>query len=127
MTQRIHGFRSTAGLLLLLAVTGWVLALASHASQERRREFSFSARKYAFDPPVIQVDQGDVVRITLTAEDIPHSCTIDAYRIAKRASPGRPVTFEFQADQAGSFKFYCNLQIDERCREMIGTLVVRPR
>jgi len=57
------------------------------------------------------VDQDDVVRITFTAEDIPHSFTIDAYRIAKRASPGRPVVFEFQADQPGSFRIYCNCRL----------------
>lgn len=123
-----HGrFRTAAGLLVVLAAAGWGLALASHAAQERRREVFVSARKYAFAPPVIEVDQSDVVRVTFTAEDIPHSFTIDAYRIAKRASPERPVVFEFQADQAGSFRIYCNLQIDEGCRTMSATLVVRPR
>ena len=29
--------------------------------------------------------------------------TIDAYRIAKRVSPGQPITFEFRADQPGTF------------------------
>jgi heme/copper-type cytochrome/quinol oxidase subunit 2 len=104
-----------------------LLALAPQAVQERRREHSVSARKYAFSPPSIEVDQGDVVRVTLTAEDIPHSFTVDAYRIAKRASPGRPVVFEFRADQPGSFPIYCNLQIDEKCRDMRATLVVRAR
>ena len=127
MIERLGRIRSAVVVLIVCAVVGCALVLASHAAQERRREFSVSARKYAFDPPVIQVSQGDVVRVTLTAEDIPHSFTIDAYRIAKRAGPGGPVTFEFQADQVGSFEIYCNLQIDEGCRQMKATLVVRPR
>lgn len=127
MNTRHGRSRAAAGVLVALAVAGWLLALASHAAQERRREVSVSARKYAFTPPVIEVDQDDVVRITLTAEDIPHSFTIDAYRIAKRASPERPAVFEFQADQPGSFRIYCNLQIDEKCRDMSATLVVRQR
>jgi heme/copper-type cytochrome/quinol oxidase subunit 2 len=37
------------------------------------------------------------------------------------------VTFEFRADRAGTFPFYCNLTIDDGCREMRGELVVTPR
>jgi cytochrome c oxidase subunit II len=89
------------------------------------REISVTARRYAFSPARIEVEQGDIVRITFVAEDMPHSFTIDEYRIAKRASPGWSVTFEFCADQAGSFVFYCSLTIDEGCREMRGELLVR--
>jgi heme/copper-type cytochrome/quinol oxidase subunit 2 len=53
--------------------------------------------------------------------------TIDAYRIAKRVGPGQPVTFEFRADRPGTFPYYCNLQIEDGCRQMRGELVVRPR
>lgn len=116
-----------AGALAAVLAAGWLLAATADALQERRREIAVSARKYAFSPPTIEVDQGDVVRVTFTTEDIPHSFTVDAYRIAKRASPERPAVFEFQADRPGSFPIYCNLQIDEKCRDMRATLVVRPR
>jgi cytochrome c oxidase subunit 2 len=95
------------------------------ARQGSIREFSITARRYAFDPSRIEVAQGDIVKITFIAEDIPHSFTIDEYRISKRATPGHPVTFEFSADRAGTFVFYCNLTADPRCREMRGELVVR--
>ena len=85
------------------------------------------ARKYRFDPPRIEVNQDDLVRVQLSTADIAHSMTIDDYRIAKRVSPGLPVTFEFRADKAGTFPIYCNLQIDEGCRQMRGELVVKPR
>ena len=61
------------------------------------------------------------------AEDIPHGFTIDDYRISKRAAPDRPGTFEFRADRAGTFPYYCNLAADEGCRRMRGDLVVTPR
>jgi cytochrome c oxidase subunit 2 len=91
------------------------------------RLFTLIARKYAFSPPRIEVYAGDLVKITLEAQDIPHSFTIDAYRIAKRAAPGRPAVFEFRADQTGTFPYYCNLTIDEGCRQMRGELVVKAR
>jgi heme/copper-type cytochrome/quinol oxidase subunit 2 len=93
-----------------------------------RREFTIVGRRCAFSPDRIEVRQDDLVKITLVAEDIPHSFTIDPpYRIAKRAAPERPVTFEFRADRPGTFEFYCNLTTDEGCRRMRGDLVVTPR
>jgi heme/copper-type cytochrome/quinol oxidase subunit 2 len=86
-----------------------------------------TASRYRFDPPRIEVFQDDLVKIELSTKDIAHSLTIDAYRIAKRVNPGHPVTFEFRADQPGTFSFYCNLQIDDGCRQMRGELVVKPR
>lgn len=92
-----------------------------------QRAFSVVARKYTFEPARIEVDQNDLVKVTLSSPDIAHSFTVDAYRIAKRVSGGRTVTFEFRADQSGSFPIYCNLRQDERCRQMHGALVVHPR
>jgi plastocyanin len=37
------------------------------------------------------------------------------------------VTFEFRADRAGTFPYYCNLQVEDGCRQMRGVLVVNPR
>ncbi|MCA1561056.1 MAG: cupredoxin domain-containing protein [Acidobacteria bacterium] len=104
-----------------------VVGAAGQEEAPTTREFSVSARKHAFSPARIDVRQNDIVKIALSSDDIAHSFTIDAYRIAKRASPGQPVVFEFRADQPGSFPFYCNLAQDDGCREMRGTLVVRGR
>ncbi len=112
-------------LLALLFVP--TLLSAAPRQPEGRREFTVDAKKYRFEPARMEVDEGDIVRITLVAADIPHSFTIDGYRIAKRGEPGKPVTFEFLADHAGTFKFYCNLTIDDGCRRMAGELVVKKR
>ena len=91
------------------------------------RPWQVTASRYRFDPARIEVLQDDLVKIELRTEDIAHSLTIDAYRIAKRVTPGQPITFEFRADQPGTFAFYCNLQIDDGCRQMRGELVVKAR
>ena len=100
---------------------------ADSGADHRAPVIPVTARRYKFDPPRIEVIQDDLVKIELRTDDIAHSLTIDAYRIAKRVSPGQPVTFEFRADQAGTFPFYCNLQIEDGCRQMRGELVVKPR
>jgi heme/copper-type cytochrome/quinol oxidase subunit 2 len=92
------------------------------------REWHIVARKFAYSVPRIEVQQDDLVKITLDTTDIPHSFTIDEpYRLAKRATPGHPAVFEFRAEKAGTFDFYCNLKIDEGCRNMKGQLVVTPK
>jgi len=75
----------------------------------------------------VEVGQDELVRLTVTADDLTHSFTIDAYRIARRVAAGGSATFEFRADRAGSFPFYCSLTADERHRTEQGTLVVTPR
>ncbi len=91
------------------------------------RHVEVTAHRYSFAPARIEVSQDDLVKIELRTEDIAHSFTVDDYRIAKRVSPGHPVTFEFRADKPGTFPFYCNLQIEDGCRRMRGELVVKPR
>ena len=108
-----------------LAACVVVLVSAAASEQGATREFAVSGNHYAFSPANLEVDRNDLVKITFTASDMPHSFTVDDYRIAKRAGAGQSVTFEFRADQAGSFEFYCNLKQDDRCREMKGALVVR--
>ena len=121
--RRAFGYAVVA--LTVSAFVGTGAALARQEPTQSQRSFEVVARKYAFDPPRIEVDQNDLVKITLKSADIAHSFTIDGYRIAKRVGAGQTVTFEFRADQPGTFRFYCNLKQDERCKEMGGVLVVR--
>ena len=114
--------------ILAAACLGFVVAVfvsLSARAQGQVREFTVSGNQFAFSPGRLEVQKDDLVKITFTAQDMPHSFTVDAYRIAKRAGSGQSVTFEFRADQAGSFPIYCNLTQDERCRNMKGELVVR--
>jgi heme/copper-type cytochrome/quinol oxidase subunit 2 len=90
------------------------------------REIAITGDQFAFSPVRIEVQKDDLIQIKFTARDVAHSFTIDVpYRISKRAGAGQSVVFEFRADEAGRFPFYCNLTQDERCKQMKGELVVR--
>ena len=115
---------------LLIATAFCALTAATAIGQEQapnRREFTIVAKNHTFTPNRIEVAQDDLVKVTLTSEDRPASFAVDAYRIAKRAAGGQTITFEFRADQPGTFAFYCNLTSDEACKNMRGTLVVNKR
>jgi heme/copper-type cytochrome/quinol oxidase subunit 2 len=110
-------------LICLLTAT----AFALQEQTPNRRDVTIVAHKSRFEPNHITVSQNDLVRVMLKSEKLPRTFAIDAYRISKRVSAGESVTFEFHANQAGTFTYYCNLTSVPACREMKGTLVVSPK
>jgi heme/copper-type cytochrome/quinol oxidase subunit 2 len=118
--RQLSVFAILGGCVLLL-VSG---AAISAQDQGATRQFSIVGSHYAYAPPSIEVNRNDLVKITFTADDIAHSFTVDPYRISKRAGAGQSVTFEFRADQPGTYTYYCNLATDEACKNMKGRLIV---
>lgn len=109
------------------AAAVWTFAYGLKASSQERptQDITVKGDRFAFDPTQIVVQKDDLIRISFTAVDMPHSFTLDGFRIAKRAAAGQTVTFEFRADRADTYEFYCNLSHDDRCRNMKGRLIVR--
>lgn len=126
MTRRSLGW-------LLAGAGGFLVfgpALRRVRAQEtapNRREFTIAAAMSGFTPARIEVMQDDLVTVTVRSEDVAHSFTIDEYRIVKRVPAGGATTFEFRADRAGTFTFYCNLTSEPGHAAMKGQLVVRPK
>ena len=96
------------------------------AGPEPARSSPSSRSDGRFTPTASRSSQDDLVKITLTQRGTARTASpstptgIDE----ARRRPARPITFEFRADQAGRFTFYCNLTSDAQCRDMKGTLVV---
>jgi cytochrome c oxidase subunit 2 len=118
-------------LLTLARVFGVVVLAATAVTAQdqapNRRDVTIVARDFQFIPSRIEVVQDELVRITLSSEGRPYSFALDAYRVIKRAGAGQTIVFDFRADQAGTFTFYCNLTSVPQCKDMKGTLVVAPK
>ena len=114
-----------AGGVLLAGPT--VARLLAQDQAPNRREFTIVAKDFQYSPTRIEVMQDDLVKLTVRSADIAHSFTIDEYRIVKRVPAGGSTTFEFQADRAGTFPFYCTLTSDPGHKMMHGELVVRAK
>jgi heme/copper-type cytochrome/quinol oxidase subunit 2 len=112
---------------LFVSVMLLVAGLAAQEPAQNRREFTIVAKDHTFTPNKLDVTQDDLVKITLASEDVPASFAVDAYRIIKRVAGKTSITFEFRADQAGTFPFYCNLTKDPGCKDMRGVLNVRAK
>jgi heme/copper-type cytochrome/quinol oxidase subunit 2 len=116
---------AVVGILVAVAL----LAGATPAVAQTKREFAVEAYKYGYrvagsDKAEIRVHVGDVVHVTLSSSDIPHSFTIDDYRVMRRVEAGKTTTVEFVADKPGTFVIHCTLTADEKCKDMKATLVV---
>lgn len=127
MDHVVIGVRAASKLSLTAALltTLWAAQPVAQEPAQNRREFTIVAKDHTFNPNRLDVSQDDLVKITLRSEDVPVSFAIDAYRIIKRVPGQSSITFEFRADQPGTFPFYCNLTMDKDCKEMRGTLNVR--
>jgi heme/copper-type cytochrome/quinol oxidase subunit 2 len=125
--QALGRFGGLAALLVAMAAT------TGAAAPQAKREFTVTAFKYGYrvsggNKAEIRVIDGDLLKITFEAQDIPHSFTLPKFRIMRRAEPGKPITIEFRAEEKGEFPFFCNLPIDDRCeKETRGTLRVDPK
>jgi heme/copper-type cytochrome/quinol oxidase subunit 2 len=121
--------RRTVGLALLGAGACLLAGSVSRAQEQapNRREFSISARDYAFSPSRIEVTQNDLVKLTVESADVAYGFAIDQYKISRRVPPGGKTVIEFRADQEGTFSYYSNMTSNERHAKMRGELVVRRR
>lgn len=121
--------RRSLGLMLLgaggLLLAGPAMGRLFAQDPPNRREFTIVAKDFRYTPARIEVTQDDLVKLTVRSEDIAHTFTIDEYRIVKRVAAGGSTTFEFRADRAGTFPFYCNLTGEAGHQMMHGELVVR--
>ena len=90
------------------------------------RQVTMVAGQFAFDPPVLRVNQGDRVILTLKAADVVHGFYLDGYDIETRVEPGISQQVEFVADRAGKYRYRCSVSCGTLHPFMIGEMVVNP-
>ena len=108
-----------------LALLVWWVPL-SFSTRPVTHDIALTADQFSFDPPVLRVNQGDRVRLTLHAADVVHGFYLDAYGLNTRVEPGLSQQVEFVADQAGKFRYRCLVSCGDLHPFMIGELVVNP-
>ena len=92
------------------------------------RAFEMTASRFKFEPAMLQVSEGDRVRLTLRSMDTEHGLEIKKLKV-KVAVPkgGDPVTVEFLADKPGTYDFKCSEYCGSGHGRMKGQIVVTPR
>ena len=92
--------------------------------------YSTAVRSH-FNPEHVTVKQGDKVIWRITnierAVDATHGFSIPVYNINLSLEPGETAKFEFIADTAGTFPFYCSEFCSALHLEMMGYFMVEPK
>jgi nitrite reductase (NO-forming) len=88
------------------------------------KEFNVSGENFSFTPAVINVKQGDKVKIIFNNTEGFHNFVIDEFNVAtKQANSPSTEIVEFTADKVGSFEYYCSVGA-HRAQGMKGILKV---
>ncbi|HWO07358.1 MAG TPA: plastocyanin/azurin family copper-binding protein [Candidatus Paceibacterota bacterium] len=88
------------------------------------KEFTVSGQNFSFSPATMSVKRGDTVRITFRNVSGTHDLRIDGYNVGTNViQTGQSETFEFVADRAGTFEYFCSVG-QHRQMGMVGTLTV---
>lgn len=122
--QRWFDAAAVVGMALLcgLDVTS---ARQDPATASAPRVIEVTARRFTFEPAVIEVTEGERVRLVVTSADGVHGLQIKKFRINKLIPRGgQPVTIDFTASAPGRFEILCSEECGEGHDAMGGTLTV---
>ena len=97
---------------------------AQNSTPAPSSETNITAKKYEFEPSVINVKKGERVKLVITALDHDHGFKLEAFKIDQKLKKGSPTTIEFTADKVGTFPFECSHFCGVGHGKMKGTLVV---
>lgn len=139
--KRVPNGLLVALLLLLGGAAGFLSATLQKADPQERR-LTITAQKYAFDPPILRVNQGDHLRIRLVAKDVTHGFYLEGYDLDGKVRPENPSFWvrrpsrkedyqeveeiEFIANRTGKFRYRCSLTCGYMHPFMQGELIVNP-
>jgi cytochrome c oxidase subunit 2 len=94
--------------------------------------FEIVARRFAFEPDRIDVEEGDHVRLVVRSADGVHGVGIKKLRVEERVPrkgdpKGETMTIDFVAAAPGTHEIACTEYCGEGHEDMKGTLVVRAK
>jgi len=88
-------------------------------------EFNVSVYNWGFNPKVIEVKEGDLVKLKLNVVSGNHGISIIDFDVSEYLSEGSTVDVEFIASKRGNYEFFCNVYCGSGHGNMIGTLIVK--
>jgi cytochrome c oxidase subunit 2 len=111
------------GLALAAAAS---ITLHPAAQTPEPRVIDVVARRFAFEPAVIEATVGERLRLVMRSADGVHGLEIKKFKVKKEIPRGTtPVTIEFTAAEEGRFPILCSEYCGDEHDAMTGMLVVR--
>ena len=89
------------------------------------KSFTVEAFKFGFTPAVIEVNEGDTVKLIVKSTQGNHGIGIPQFKVDVKVNEGEEKTTEFIADKKGEYSFFCNVYCGEGHKLMKGKLMVK--
>lgn len=128
-----------AGVVLVTTIAGSLAVRAATGNPPRSHSILVTAGQYEFDPPVIRVRRGDILKLRFAAIDVVHGFFLEGHdldvtipplsrQVTVRRSGATEVVEEVVliADRAGKFRYRCSKTCGAMHPFMVGELVVEP-
>ena len=113
---------------VLLLVAAHPGASPAAPQKPEPRVIEIVAKRFAFEPSMIEVVAGEPVRLLVRSADGPHGFQVKKFKIGKEIPRGGdPVTIDFTPDAPGQFPILCSEYCGDGHDDMKGTLVVSAR
>lgn len=88
------------------------------------RTIHMGVRQYAWDPAVLNVKQGELVRLIVHNADVQHGLVIPDLNVLNIDIPPEGAVIEFEANKVGTFVFFCSYYCGEDHSVMRGKIIV---
>lgn len=112
----------------ILSVLCFLLVACSTAqpvsTTGQTKEFSMTAKQFAFEPALITVNKGDAVKLFLTTADVAHGISIPAFHASAIIEKDKTTELDFVADKTGMYEFRCSVPCGEGHQQMTGAIEV---
>jgi len=82
-------------------------------------------RKFAIEPDVIQVKQGEDVVLVVSTRDVQHGFEVDDMGINEPIQPGKSASIHLDTSKKGEFNVACSIICGPGHNEMTAKIVVR--
>lgn len=123
-------FDGVAGVSMALLVFAGVASTppAPRTQAPDPRVVEIVAKRFAFEPTVVEVTEGETIRLMVRSADGVHGIGIKKFKVAEEVPRGgQPVMVEFTATAVGEFEILCSEYCGKGHEQMKGKLVVRAR
>lgn len=89
------------------------------------KEFNMIAKQWEFQPSIITVNKGDLVKLNIKSIDVAHGFGLREFNVSTFLQPGQTTDVEFLANKSGTYSFFCNISCGAGHSSMRGTLIVQ--
>ena len=124
LSIRWEMLRKTIFILVILVFALLLNACNSKPSMHTFKSQRVTMRKFAIEPDVIRVKQGEEVVLTVSSEDVQHGFEVEDMGINEPVQPGKPAEIHLDTSKKGEFRVACSIICGPGHNDMTAKIVV---